>query len=162
MFSSPKTRFLFIAVLLVVLAGMFVYAGTMEPDPGDNNYPSTSDVHENPDKYLNEKVSISGTVVDTDPLTIETTHKDETKTFVIQNANSDVSTGDQLTAFGTLQETDHIHATNVVHRGPWEAYYMYVVSFLAGLWVLGRLVNGWTIDTTKMTVVPRTDPLFTS
>ena len=77
-----------------------------------------------------------------DPLTIEDEPvPGETITFVIEDADPDVAVGDQLSVFGTLQEDNHIHATNVVHRAPWEAYYMYVVSFLAGLWVLARLIN---------------------
>ena len=161
MADRVSLRFALIAVLLVVLAGLFVWAGTIEPDPADNNFPENEDVLDNPDQYLGQQVSIGGTVINTDPLTIETAFEGETVTFTIENANPEVSNGDQLTAFGTLEPDNRITAENVVHREPWEAYYMYIVSLLAGLWVLGRLVNTWTVDTDQWTVVPRTEPLFT-
>ena len=34
-----------------------------------------------------------------------------------------------------------------VGKEPWERQYMLTVSFFGGLWVLGRLVEGWTFDT---------------
>lgn len=162
MLSNPRTRFVIIAVLLAILAGLFVWAGTIEPDPADNNYPSTSDIHDNPNQYIGEQVTVSGIVVNTDPLTIEDEPvPSETITFVIENADPDVTVGDHLSAFGTLQQDNRVTATNTVDREPWEATYMHVVSFLAGLWVLARLVNRWTINTTNWTVVPRTEPLLT-
>lgn len=154
-------RFALIAVLLVVLAGLFVWAGTIEPDPADNNFPGNDEVFADPDEYVGQQVSVGGTVVNTNPLTVETTVEGERVTFIVENANLDVSTGDQLSAFGTLQSDHTVTATNVVHREPWEAHYMYAVSFLAGLWVLARLLNRWTVDTDHWTVIPRTEPYIT-
>lgn len=156
--SSAQSRLLAIGILLVILAGLFVWAGTIEPDPADNNYPGVSDIHETPDEYVGDRISVDGTVVDMDPLTIETTVAGDRITFVIENADPDVAAGDHLVVFGTLQPNNHVTAIDTVHREPWEAYYMYVVSFLAGLWVLARLVDGWTLDTDDWTIVPRTDP----
>jgi len=161
MLSSPRTRLVTIAILLAILAGLFVWAGTIEPDPADNNFPGNDEVFTDPDEYVGQQVSVGGTVLDTDPLTIETTVEGEQITFVVENANPDVSTGDQLSAFGTLQSTDTVTAKEVVHREPWEAHYMYAVSFLAGLWVLARLLNRWTVDTDHWTVIPRTEPYIT-
>lgn len=159
--QGTLVRFALIAVLLVVLASLFVWAGTIEPDPADNNYPGNDEVVPNPDQYVGQQVSVGGTVVRTEPLTVEVSEQGERVTFVVEDVNPDVSSGDQLSVFGTLQSDYSVTVINVVHRDPWEAYYMYVVSLFAGLWVLGRLVNGWTVDTTDWTIVPRTDPLIT-
>jgi len=162
MLSSPRARFLTIAILLALLAVLFVWAGTIDPDPADNNYPDTEDIHETSDRYVGEPVSVGGTVVDTDPLTIENDPiKGEPIRFVIENADPDVTVGDTLSVFGTLQPNNHVDATTTVSRKPWEAQYMYVVSFLGGLWVLARLCNHWTVDTTTWSIVPRTNPLVT-
>ena len=151
-------RFALIAVLLVVLAGLFVWAGTIEPDPDNNNFPGETEVLDDPDQYVGQQVSISGTVVETDPLTIEISDRNQRTTVIIENANPDVSPGDHLSVFGTLQSENTVSAENTVRRASWEAYYMYVVSFLAGLWVLARLLNRWTVDPDTWSVVPRTEP----
>ena len=161
MLSSPRTRLVTITILFAILAGLFVWAGTIEPDPANNNYPENEDVFTDPDEYVGQQVSVGGTVVNTDPLTVETSVQGERVTFVVENADPNVSTRDQLSVFGTWQSDHSVTATNVVHREPWEFSYMYVVSFLAGLWVLARLVNRWTLDSTDWAIVPRTEPLIT-
>jgi hypothetical protein len=161
MLSSQKSRFLTIAILLAVLAVLFVWAGTIGPDSTDNNYPGTEDIHENPGQYVGERVTVGGTVTNTDPLTLETTIADTTLTFVIENTDHDVAVDDRLNVFGTLQADNNVDASNTVRQKPWERYYMYAVSFIAGLLVLGRLLNRWTVDTTTWSIVPRPDPLLT-
>jgi len=161
MLATPRSRLLALTILLAVLAALFVSAGTIEPDPADNKYPSAEDVQEHPDRYVGDLVRVDGTVVDTEPLTVETTEAAETLRFVVENVDRDVAVGDQLIAFGTLQPDNRVAATDTVHRQPWETQYMYVVSFVAGLWVLARLLNNWTVDTATWSVVPRTDPLVT-
>jgi len=80
-------------------------------------------------------------------------------TFVIEDAGQDVAVGDHLNVFGTLQSDNHITAENTIQRAPGATWYMYLVSFLAGLLVFGRLLNHWTVDTSNWTVVPRQHPL---
>lgn len=158
-----------IAVLLVVLAVLFVWAGTIEADPADGNYPGSTALVEDIDAYVGAQVSVSGTVVDTEPLTIEDEPAPEERiTLVVENADIDVSIGDTAWIHGTLQRTatDNtntnyaVDAIQTVDREPWEEQYMYVVSFLGGLLVLGRLVNGWAIDRTTWNIVPRTTTLL--
>jgi TRAP-type C4-dicarboxylate transport system permease small subunit len=161
MLSSQKSRFLIIAILLTILAVLLVWAGTIGPNPATNNYPGTEDIHENPSQYVGEHVTVSGTVTNTDPLTLEAETTDTTLTFVIENTDHDVAVDDRLTVFGTLQADNNVDASNTVRQKPWERYYMYAVSFIAGLLVLGRLLNRWTIDTTTWSIVPRPDPLLT-
>lgn len=156
-----RWRLVALILLLGLLALLFVWAGTIEPDPADNIYPGTGDIHENPDKYVDDRVSVSGTVIDTDPLTIEDEPvPGETITFVIDGADVDPAIGDELSVYGTLQTNNRVDAINTVHREPWEAIYMYVISFLGGVWVLARLINGWTIDTATWSIVPRKEPLL--
>lgn len=152
-------RVALIAVLLVALTGLLVWYDTLDPDRADNNLPEASDVKDNPGTYVAERVSVGGTVVETDPLTIE----DEGLTFVIENAAADskVEAGDRLRVHGTLDANNHIDVSTTIHSEPWEYYYMYVVSLVAGLWVLGRGLNRWTVDSTNWSVVPRAEPVVT-
>ncbi len=159
---SAILRFVGTLLLLVALAGLLVWAGTAELASTAEGYPDTEAVTQSPDQYVGERVTIAGTVVDTEPLTIEAEPAPgETRTFVVESDAGDPETGEYYRVFGTLQSADHIDAATTIDREPWELQYMYAVSFLGGLWVLGRLANGWTIDTTSWTLVPRTDPLIT-
>ena len=58
---------------------------------------------------------------------------------------------------GTLTGPNVVHAENMVSRAPWEATYMYVVSFIGGLWVLIRLLQHWRVDPDTYSVVLRDD-----
>lgn len=155
-FSSNRFRLLAIFALLVCLAGMFVWAGTLTYDTSMNNYPSNSDVAPDPEAYVGQQVSLRGTVVATDPIVIEIDHPEATQ-ITLKNVDKQVSEGDQISAFGTLTDPETLTVENALVRAPWEAWYMYAVSFLGGLWVLGRLVTQWRPDRDHLAFRPRGD-----
>lgn len=158
--DRPALRLATIGVLVVLLVGLFVYAGTIAPASSDRNYPSEVDVFADGDRYVGDRVLVGGTVVAVDPVIIEAEPlPGETITFVVEGTAHTPEIGDQLTVYGTLQSENRIRTIEDVTREPWELYYMYVVSFLGGLWVLGRLVDGWTIDRRIWSVVPRAESL---
>lgn len=143
---------------MVVLAGLFVWAGTVEPKPADNSYPGSEEIAENPTAHLGEYVLVGGTVTGYDPLTIEAEYGvDGTLTLEIGNVENPPPVGHTLQVFGPLTDPGTVHAENTVTRAPWEATYMYVVSFLGGLWVLARLLGQWRPDRDSLSVVPRGD-----
>jgi hypothetical protein len=151
-----------IIILTAVLVGLFALAGTTEPDPDNNNFPGPAEVYENPDEYIGERVTVTGTVVETDPLTIETQPVPGERTrFVIENADTTVDTGDTIAVYGNFSTQNRIDAINTVRHKQSNRYSMYLVSFFAGLLVLGRLLNQWTVDTRKWAVVQRTEPRVT-
>lgn len=161
MYDRLEVRLVAIAALLVVLFGLFVLAGTVQSSPDDRNYPSEADIAADGERYVGDRVVVSGTVIETDPLTVEAEPvPGEPIAFVIENTARTPEIGDSLTAYGTLRTGDRIRAIETVHTEPWERQYMYVVSFIGGLWVLGRLVNGWRFDRESTGLVPRTDPLI--
>jgi hypothetical protein len=110
---------------------------------------------------VGDRVVVGGTVIETDPLTIEAEPvPGEPIAFVVENTARTPDIGDALTVYGTLRSENRIRAIEQVHTEPWERQYMYLVSFLGGLWVLGRLCNGWRFDRESISIVPRTDPLI--
>lgn len=158
---TPRRRVLAILACLVVLGGLFVWAGTIDPDAGDNNYPTAGDIHDDPAAFVGQQVQLDGTVTATDPLTIVAEPiPGDTREYEISGLAIDVAVGDQVSAFGTLESESHLAATSAHSRESWEVYYMYVISFLAGLWVLGRIVNRWRIDTEAFALVPRDRPRY--
>ena len=59
------------ALLVLVLAGLLVWAGTLSPADAQRDFPSEDDVGPNRDAYVGERVTLSGTVVGTDPLVVD-------------------------------------------------------------------------------------------
>ncbi|TKR25450.1 hypothetical protein [Natronomonas salsuginis] len=154
-------RLLAIATLVAVLFGCFVLAGTVQPSPDDRNYPNEADIAADGERYVGDRVVVGGTVIETDPLTIEAEPiPGEPIAFVVEDTARTPEVGDTLTVYGTLRSENRIRAIEPIHREPWEMQYMYLVSFLGGLWVLGRLCNGWRFDRESMSLVPRTAPLI--
>jgi len=152
----PPFRAGLIVLFTLLLIGSFVWYGTVDPDPADNSYPGSDEIGQNPDAYLGDHVSIGGTVVSHDPLQVETSYSlDNTITIEITGVDDPPPIGHTLNVFGTLTESTVIHAETTISRVPWEATNMYIVSFLGGLWVLGRLVQHWRVDRNTRSVVPR-------
>jgi hypothetical protein len=69
-----------------------------------------------------------------------------------------VAEGDTLRLFGTLIDPETVRVTRSFAVPPSGATYTYSVSFLAGLWVLGRLLSHWRLDPTRG-LVRRSRPL---
>lgn len=157
--NDRPTRVVGILLLLCLLAGLFVWAGTMSPNPTENRYPGTTELLNNYDDYLGDSTQIGGTVIQTNPVVLEVSDGAETRELTVRNLREPVPVREQLVVFGTVRSDNTIVANRSMSREPWEAQYMYAVSFLAGLWVLGRLVNGWRFNRDQWTVEPRDTPL---
>lgn len=158
---GQRGRLLAIAICLVALFGLFVGYGTLSYDPVLNDYPDENHVAPNPDAYIGDRVGLGGTVVATDPVTIEAGHPDGT-TFVLedadavlQNADDPLEKGNAVTAFGTLETASILETERTITRETWEMQYLYVVSFLGGCWVVGRFVRGRRLDRERFAFVPR-------
>ena len=136
-------RLLASATLLAVLFDCFVLAGTVQPSAEDRHYPSEADIIADGERYVGDRVVVGGTVIESNPLTIEAEPvPGEPVVFIIENTAKTPGVDDTLTVYGTLRSENRIRAIEPIHREPWEMQYMYFVSFLGGLWVLGRLCNG--------------------
>ena len=102
-------------------------------------------------------------MIETDPVGIET--DDETsKRFTTVDADAallrdtdPLEEGDHVTAFGTLTDESTLEVERSLTREPWQVQYMYAVSFLGGLWVAGRFVQGWRFDRQRLEFVANAD-----
>jgi predicted acyltransferase (DUF342 family) len=162
--DRPARRLAGIAILLVALCGLLVWGGTVTHEDAANDVPGNDAVGVAPDAYAGERVSLDGTVVATDPVVIEAEYGiSEAFTVTVRGVEGPVAVGDHLSAFGTLEtggtsETDAtLVADRTIVRAPWELWYMYVVSFLGGLWVLWRTLRDWRFDTDRLAFVLRTE-----
>lgn len=167
---GQRGRFLAAFVLLAALVGLLFWYGMLPPyDPTMNDLPDEDDVGPDPNAYVGQQVVLGGNVVDTDPVVVEVHHEDDSSTFTFQDADDALETGteplevdDSVTASGTLTDDSTLEVDRSLTREPWELQYMYVVSFLGGLWVLGRFFQGWQFDRSRLAFVARADDSETS
>ncbi|KTG19441.1 hypothetical protein AUR66_18100 [Haloferax profundi] len=126
-------------------------------------YPSESELGTEYDVWIGEETSLTGTVVETEPLTIVAEYgTGEKLRLQIVGADLDAQRGDSLVVFGVVEEDHTIRALNAYTTPASNYLYMYVVSFLAGVWVLGRLIRTWRLDCENWSLEPRTTPLKVS
>ena len=98
---GERVRLLAIVALLGCLAVMFVWAGTLSPDPSMNNYPGNSDVGPQPGAHVGQQVSIGGPVVATDPAVVAVEHPDGIHEVTLEGLDESVAEGQEVSAFGT-------------------------------------------------------------
>ena len=159
MLRTPRSRAVALLVLFALLVGLFVLSGAGEPDPDQHAYPDGDHLALEYERYVGEQAGVSGAVVSTDPVVIETGPPGEGIALTVEGVEEPVEEGQALRAFGEVQEGQVLAAEETLVREPWELAYMYVVSFLAGLWVLVRLLRGWRIEWNAVGLEPRAEPL---
>lgn len=154
-------RALGIVALLCLLGTLLVWAGTVPPDIDQHRYPGNEQIVENYDAYVGSPAQVGGTVVQTDPVVLELTHHRSMREVTVRDVSRPIQAGDRIVVFGEIQPNDVIDSQGSTVRKPWEAIYMYLISFLGGLWVVARLLNGWRLDRDRWTIVPREDRIWT-
>ena len=144
MLQSPRARLLAVVVLLAALFGLVVWHGTLDPAPDAGAYPGSAELAADYDERLGDSVALEGEIVGIDPVVIESEYG--------------VGESIRLTVVG-LDPGRTIRAENafvVPATGP---LYARGISFLAGLWVLGRIVRRFRFDRTEPGLVRRDRPL---
>jgi hypothetical protein len=140
-------RLLLVCVLLLVLSGTFVAYGTLGPAPARDVYPDSRDLARDYDRYLGERASVGGTVVATDPVVIAAGDgRGGTIELTVVDTRRRPAVGDDFRVYGVVRPDRTLAAKRSVVVPPWGGTYAYVVSALAGLWVLGRVVQFWRLD----------------
>ena len=167
MLSPRSRRLLGLGVLVGLLGGCVVGFGSVTPTPVVGDYPDEASLAVNPDGYVGEYVQVTGTVVRTDPVVIEETYsvwvgdryRHGTVRLRIAGLDRSVRPGQSLQVYGTVRPDGSVQARTSVYVPAKNQLYMYVVSALAGLWVLLRLVRGWTMSVTDIALYRRSTPV---
>lgn len=147
MVAERSTRLLVLAVLCGVLFALLVAAGTLTPAPGIHDYPDAEDLDRDYAAYQGERVTVAGIVVRTDPVVIEADYgADRPLVLSILDLEEPVEVGQELRVFGTARPDRTIAAHETVVVSPWEVYYAWGASFVAGVWVLARFLRRWRFD----------------
>ena len=154
-------RLFVIFLLLCALLGTFVWSGTATYDTEQNSAPNEENVAPSPEAYVGERVTLNGVVIGTDPVTIQIWYDSGTWVVTLEDADTalvrgdSVTTGDEISAYGALTEHDTLETDRAFTREPWESTYMYAISVIGAIWVLGRSLVGWRFDRTRLAFVPR-------
>ncbi|ADD04374.1 uncharacterized protein Nmag_0790 [Natrialba magadii ATCC 43099] len=158
---GQRGRLLAALLLFALLFGLMVWAGASPAEPMEQPGPDETDVPQDRAAYVGSEVTLGGEVVSTDPVVIATRASGYGQFTVVDAENALVNTddplesGDQLAAYGTLEDESTLVADRTIARQSSEMQYMYAVSALGGLWVVGRFVCGWRFDRTRLAFVPR-------
>jgi hypothetical protein len=153
--------------LLAVLFALMVGLGAPAPDPAVGDYPNGDALAQDYDRYVGESVQVTGTVVGTEPAEIDLGYEyaadgerySGTLTVTVRNVDTAVVEGQTLQVYGTLGPDRTISAEHSVSVPATNYIAMYLVSALAGLWTLARVVCGWRLDPRTGALRRRDDPL---
>ena len=159
MFNKKKYRVLTIIVLVLILFTLFVWYGNLESDPEQGNYPGAEELVKDYDKYVGEKVEVTGKVVDEDPIRIEIEYGEQKKGLTIIGTDKQVDKGDRFSVYGTVKENGTIDAENTVVFPFLNYIYMYLISIVGATWILIRIIKQWRWNSKELQFERRDEPL---
>ncbi|KAB1193261.1 hypothetical protein GJR96_07295 [Haloferax sp. MBLA0076] len=154
--TTQRRRALALLVLLGCLFGFVVWFGSLTPDPAVGAYPESVHLGSDYDAWVGERTSLTGVVTDTDPLTIVT--GGGATELRVTDTDVDAHEAERLAVYGVVEPDHTVRALNAYTVPPGNYTYMYAVSFLAGLWVLGRLVRDWRVNVETWSLASRSTP----
>lgn len=151
-----------IGLLLLIgcLGALVVDFGSLGPHPEQGIPPGTGEITSAYDDYLGQQVLVYGTVTSVDPLRIrgESLLHGPVE-LAITGYSGPVETGDTLSVHGVLRPEQTVEATEVVRKPGGTYWRTRVLSAVAGLWVLVRLLRHWRIDLLRLRARPRSAPV---
>lgn len=170
MIESRASRLATLCGLLGTLVVVMIWFGIpTPPDSQLGQVPTASHLATDADAYVGQHVQVTGTVVGIDPVVVNAgyeywtgqRYRTGTLEFTITGLTTDVTRGQTLQVYGILREDGTIDAANSSVRQAVNRLFMFVVSGLASVWVLARLVNDWTVDWGTLAVEQRSEPIAT-
>ncbi|AUG47226.1 hypothetical protein BVU17_06675 [Haloarcula taiwanensis] len=167
MLHSRVGRVAAVCGLLAILFALMIGFGMATPAPELGDYPDGNALAQHPDSHVGEAVQVTGSVIGTEPVEIaveyEYTASGEyhsgTLTVTVRNVDIAVDEGESLQVYGTFGPDRTITAENSVRVPAVNYMAMYIVSALAGLWTLWRLVCGWRLNWQTGGLCRREEPL---
>ena len=147
-------------VLAVVLAGLPVWYGSLPPAPEAGDYPGNEELAADVDRYVGAAVVVHGRIVEADPVVIAAPYGvDGRLELTVRGPAVPARVGASLHAFGVVEPDGTIRAERAYATSPAGHWYAWGISFLAGLWVLWRIVRDWRYEPAAAGLAPRASPL---
>jgi hypothetical protein len=155
MLRSPRARTVLLVLVLGAQFGLLVWHGSLDPAPQVGDYPDEADLVVDYDRYAGDRVTVAGTVVGTSPPVVELRSGGDSIRVTVRDLSVPAERGDRLRVYGVAESGRTVRAISAFTVPRWGLWYTYAVSFVAGLWVLGRLVRHWRIDREAVGLAPR-------
>lgn len=167
MLESRRGRLGGVILLLAVLAGLCLGFAAQTTVQTQAPLPDADHLGYDAGRYVGEPVEVSGVVINTDPVVIGSEYNyyaDGERhggffTLTVRNLGRPVAEGELIQVYGVLESESAMTAENVVVVPARNFLYMYLVSFVAGLWVLGRLLAHWRLDLASFAITKRATPV---
>lgn len=159
MFETRRARIVVVCLLLLGQVALFPLHAVQPVNEEAWVFAGESKFLDDPDRYLDDPVVSGGIVQETDPIVIRVDTTGGTDLVTITGTMIEPEVGDKVRVFGTLVEPNTINAANafvVPQQGRW---YAWGISFLAGLWVLIRLLRHWRVEWSTFGFESRTELL---
>ncbi|QLH81263.1 hypothetical protein [Halosimplex pelagicum] len=149
-----------LAVLIGCLGAAMIGFGSLDTHPDKGVPPGNDEVAAAYGDYLGQRVHVYGTVVSVDPLRIrgETVLNGPVE-LTVDGYEESAQKGDVLSVYGVLRPENTVEATEVVRKPGGSYWRTRLLSAIAGLWVLIRLLRHWRIDLLKLRARPRSFPI---
>lgn len=122
-------------------------------------FPETREFIESPAEYTGERVVTEGIVQQQSPIVIEAETTEGTHNLTVTGTSLSPSPGDKFRVQGTLVAPRTINSHTAFVVPPSGLWYTWGISFLAGIWVLLRLIRQWKISSSPLCVSRRDTPL---
>jgi len=157
-----ETKYSRIFIISILLAGQMVLLPLFAQQPVNQEagvFPSENEFIVSSDRYIGERVVTGGVVKEISPIVIQIDTTQGKHRVSISGSELNAKRGDKIRVFGILTTPKTIRALNafvVPQSGLW---YTWTISFLAGLWVLLRLIRHWTINIPRLSFHPRKEPI---
>lgn len=151
---NRRLGLLVVPLLLVGQLLLGVGFSATYPDPSHPQYyPGASDLTDDYDAFVGDRVALGGTVVSMDPVTVRA----GTLRLTLSRGRGTVGleTGDRVELLGVVKPGHSISPVSIVRYPPDRLLRTYVVSFVAGLLVLFRLLRHWQPDGRRLVLRPR-------
>lgn len=159
MFETARARIMLVCLLLLGQAALFPLYAVQPVNEDAWVLAGETEFLDDPDRYLEGPVESGGIVQETDPIVVRVDTREGMERVTITGATIEPELGDKVRVYGTLVAPATIDAQNafvVPQQGRW---YAWGISFLAGVWVLARLIRHWTVTWATLGFEPRTEPL---
>jgi hypothetical protein len=150
MINSSRTRVALLALLLVSQASLLVWFGTV------NQGPFVRELAGAGDDPVGETVVVTGTVIDTNPVRVRIDRVPRSESVAVRGVGQQVNVRDHIQVRGRVTGHRTVRANRAIVVPWWGQWYAWSISFLAGLWVLGRVGRQWTFDSKSLSLVLRT------
>ncbi len=157
MLDTFKHRLAVVIILIVILISLFVWYGSLQPDPDVHRYPGDEHLIKNRHEYVGDEVEVGGKVVSTSPLMIEIEYGDESRELYITGVDEELNKNDRVTVFGTLEDENTIAASEIIAKPYINYVYMYAVSVVAATWILFRIRGQFRWDKENWIFIKRED-----